>query len=130
MIRAGWLALACCAAPMATQVVPADSLAWHANAGGFRAADVWGDAAHGAHGTLAQLPAGLVEAAHVHSHVFRVIVLAGTMTYSIAGEVTPALTAGSYVAIPAGTVHFAHCLADAACEVYIEQDGPFDVITR
>jgi len=128
MIRAGCLALACCTAPMTGQVVPADSLAWHANTAGFRAADVWGDAAHGAHGTLAQLPAGLIEPAHVHSHVFRVVVLAGTMTYSIAGQVTPPLTAGSYVAIPAGTVHFAHCLA--ACEVYIEQDGPFDVITR
>jgi len=127
MIRAGLLLLAACAAPVANQIVVADALAWHAGPAGIRSADVWGDAGRGAHGTLARLPADLLEPPHHHSHAFRVLVLAGTMTYSIAGRVTPALTAGSYVVIAAGTPHFAHCLSGAACEVYIEQDGAFDV---
>jgi hypothetical protein len=73
------------------------------------------------------MPAGLAEPLHVHSREFRVVVIAGTLRYTIAGRDTVGLGAGSYVAIPAGIPHLAACVGPEPCEVYVEQDGALDV---
>jgi len=127
-MRAALLALAACGAPGAIRAVPANELAWRAvGTTGLFSVDVWGDAAGGAHGTLTRMPAGLAEPLHVHSREFRVVVVAGTLRYTIAGRATAALGPGSYVAIPAGIPHLAACIGPEPCEVYVEQDGALDV---
>ena len=94
---------------------------------GLRTVDLWGEAAKGAHGSLTKFPAGLAEPLHTHSHELRLVVLAGTMAFSIEGTETKDFGPGSFVSIPAGVKHFAICRPASACEVFLEQSGALDV---
>ena len=94
---------------------------------GLRSVDLWGQAAKGAHGSLTTFPAGFSEPLHGHSRDLRLIVVAGTMVFSIEGSETKDLGPGSFVTIPAGARHFAICGPASACEVFVEQSGAMDV---
>jgi len=95
----------------------------------LEAADLWGNAKSGPHGTLARVPAGSVEPLHRHSADLKVLVVAGSLSYAIEGEPdTPALTQGSYLLIPAGTSHASRCAAGADCLFLLVQDAPMDFL--
>lgn len=94
---------------------------------GLRSVDLWGQAAKGAHGSLTKFPAGLTEPLHTHSRDFRLVVVAGTMAFSIEGTQTKDLGPGSFVNIPAGVKHFAICRPTSPCEVFVEQTGALDI---
>ena len=94
---------------------------------GLRTVDLWGQAARGAHGSLTKFPAGLAEILHTHSRDLRVVVVAGTMAFSIDGAETKDLGPGSFVTVPAGVRHGAICRPPSACEVFLEQSGAMDV---
>ena len=94
---------------------------------GLRSVDLWGQALKGAHGSLTKFPAGFAEPLHTHSRDLRVVVVGGTMAFSIDGAETKNLGPGSFVTIPAGVRHFAICRPAGACEVFVEQSGAMDV---
>jgi quercetin dioxygenase-like cupin family protein len=114
-------------------VASSDDLAWIDVKGrdgapmGLRTVDLWGQAAKGAHGSLTRFPAGLAEPIHTHSRDLRVVVVAGTMAFSIEGTETKDLGPGSFVTIPAGLRHGAICRPPNSCEVFLEQAGAMDV---
>jgi quercetin dioxygenase-like cupin family protein len=126
-------ALAARGAPPGLMVVSSDDLAWTDVKGrdgapvGLRTVDLWGQATKGAHGSLTRFPAGLAEPLHTHSRDLRVVIVAGTMAFSIDGAETKDLKPGSFVAIPAGVRHAAICRPTSACEVFLEQAGAMDV---
>jgi quercetin dioxygenase-like cupin family protein len=125
------LAAASGSAPL-TSVVPATDLVWNqvkkpdGTPLGLSSVDLWGEAKKGAHASLVKFTPGLVEPLHRHSHDLRVVVISGTMRYTIDGVESNDLGSGSVVIIGAEVPHFAHCFA-TACEVFIEQDGAMDV---
>jgi len=115
-----------------TRIVSASDLEWVAlqrdgRSTGLESVDVWGNSKTSAHGTLTKLAAGLAEPPHTHSRTFRALIVAGTMRYVVLGKPSQPLGPGSYVVIAAHAVHFAQCLPESICEVYVEQDGPLDV---
>src|SRR5579871_3355610 len=129
----GGVAIAVEAAPAGVVAASSDDLAWTEVKGrdgapmGLRTVDLWGQAAKGAHGSLTKFPAGLAEPLHTHSRELRVVVVAGTMAFSIDGAETKDLRPGAFVSIPAGVRHAAICRPAAACEVFLEQAGAMDV---
>ena len=120
-------------APSRVVALSSDDLAWKdvKGPGGaptrLRTVDLWGHAAKGAHGSLTKFPAGLAEPLHTHSRDLRLVVVAGTMAFSIEGAETKDLGPGSFVTIPAGVEHFAICRPPSGCEVFLEQSGAMDV---
>jgi quercetin dioxygenase-like cupin family protein len=94
---------------------------------GLRSTDIWGNSKQRAHGTLTLFPPDLAEPLHRHSHTFNVLVMAGTLRFTIDGRDSPDLGAGSFVTIAPGVPHSAHCLPGPSCEVYVEQDAALDV---
>ncbi len=120
-------------APSGLVAVSPDELAWTEVKGrdgapmGLRTVDLWGQAAKGAHGSLTKFPAGLAEPLHTHSRELRVVVVAGTMAFSMEGAETKDLGPGSFVRVPAGVRHAAICRPPSACEVFLEQAGAMDV---
>ena len=127
------VAVAAHGAPSGVVALSSDDLAW-TNVKGASGAptqlltvDLWGKAAKGAHGSLTKFPAGLAEPLHTHSRELRLLVVAGTMAFSIEGTETKDLGPGSFVTIPARVKHFAICRPLSACEVFLEQSGAMDV---
>lgn len=127
------LALAVRAAPSGAVAVSSEDLVWRnvtapdGTPTGLRTVDLWGQATKGAHGSLTKFPAALAEHLHTHSLDLRVVVVAGTMAFSIDGRETKDLGPGSFVTIPAGVRHFAICRPASPCEVFLEQSGAMDV---
>jgi quercetin dioxygenase-like cupin family protein len=127
------VAIAARGAPPKLVALSPDDLAWADVKGpdgaltGLRTVDLWGQAAKGAHGSLTKFPAGLAERPHTHSRDLRVVVIAGTMAFSIDGGETKDLGPGSFVTVPAGVSHAAICRPAGACEVFLQQSGPMDV---
>jgi quercetin dioxygenase-like cupin family protein len=127
------LAIGVRAAPPGVMALSSDDFAWtnvkapDGTPTGLRTVDLWGQAAKGAHGSLTRFPAGLAEHLHTHSRDLRVVIVAGTMAFSVEGAETKDLGPGSFVTIPAGVRHFAICRPARPCEVFLEQSGAMDV---
>ena len=62
-----------------------------------------------------------------HSSETKVVVVRGTLVYSIDGADSKPLGAGSYIALEAMTLHAARCTGDEECEIFLEQPGPMDI---
>jgi len=120
-------AVAATAADKAT-VTAASELKWVDNPAvkGAKQAVLWGDPAKGPYGTLKSLPGGTKLGMHTHTHGQRAVMVSGTIEFNMEGEAKKALSAGSYISIPAGAAHDATCKAGADCVYYEEGMGAAD----
>jgi quercetin dioxygenase-like cupin family protein len=87
---------------------------------GARIAPLWGNPAKGAYGALKSIPGGSVLKLHTHSHDQKVIVISGTIVFTLEGQAPKDLGAGSYIFIPAVAKHSAECKAGADC-IWLEE---------
>ncbi len=56
------------------------------------------------------------------------LVVRGTLEVVLGDEAPKALPPGSYLYIPAGTVHGGRCVSDEGCMWYEVHDGPMDMV--
>jgi quercetin dioxygenase-like cupin family protein len=108
---------------------PAADLKW-ADVPNFpvKMAVLWGDPAKGAHGALHKFPAGFEAPMHHHTADHHVVVVAGTMTLTPAGEAAKSLPAGSYFMFAGKKSHATKCEAGAECVLFIDCAGAWDVL--
>lgn len=94
---------------------------------GVTKADLWGNAAKGAHGSLVKFAAGTNVPLHTHTNDIRAVVISGTYLYGSGGGPAQKLGPGSYLLIPGGVKHTSGCDAGADCLFFEEQSGKFDL---
>jgi mannose-6-phosphate isomerase-like protein (cupin superfamily) len=80
-----------------------------------------GDPRKGASVELARIAAGCLIPAHWHAANTRLIVISGYGVHQIKGDAPTTLRAGSFVYLPAGTIHWFRC--QSSCLTYNLQDG-------
>src|SRR5206468_6682606 len=119
------VALACAAPALAAQHHPqhakpavvwsAGEIKWSDSPAmpGAKIAPLWGNPSKGAYGALKSIPGGSVLKLHTHSHDQKVVVISGTISFTLDGGAAKDLGAGSYVFIPARVKHIAECKAGA-----------------
>ncbi len=94
---------------------------------GVMKADLWGNAAKGAHGSLVKFAAGTGNGLHTHTYDIKAVVISGTFLYGSGGAAPKKLGPGSYLLIPGGMKHTSGCDAGADCLFFEEQSGTFDI---
>ncbi len=94
---------------------------------GVTKADLWGNAAKGAHGSLVKFAAGTDNGLHTHTYDIKAVVVSGNFLYGSGEEPAKKLGPGSYLFIPAGMKHTSGCDAGADCLFFEEQPGKFDI---
>jgi len=106
-----------------------EQMKWTATPGvtGVMIATAWGDPDKGAHGAFHKLPAGFTSPLHTHSANTRLVVLSGTMAMSSADGKEMKFPPGSFYTQPNTFQHTTKCLAGAACVIYVEADGKWDM---
>ena len=127
------IGLAVCAAAIGAQmgkkavVWPAANITWTDNPAvkGAKMAVLWGDPKTGAYGALKKVPGGSSLGWHTHTQDQKVILIAGTMSFSVDSGTPKQLTQGSYASIP-GTKHSADCTGTSECVYFEEQPGATD----
>ena len=72
---------------------------------------------------LVRFPKDYVLASHSHTHDETIVVIKGKLAVEVEGK-SAVLKPGSYVAIPAETVHALK--SKGACEMLVSLNGPFD----
>src|SRR5712671_2337376 len=82
---------------------------------GVMKADLWGNAAKDAHGSLVKFAAGTDNGLHTHTYDIKAVVISGTFLYGSGGPAPQKLGPGSYLLIPGGTKHTSACEAGADC---------------
>ena len=92
---------------------------------GIMVSRIAADAQSGASLAYAKYPAGYVFPPHSHSFAEYTVSISGTTQFTMNGKTTT-LTSGSYVVIPAKTVHSVTCVAGAECVTLIRRAGPTD----
>ena len=109
-------------------VVPSADLQWKAmgNAG-VAAAPVSGDMAKGPCRFFLKYPAGLVTPSHHHSSDHHVTVISGSFTLTVGGK-DYRLGPGAYFMLGDKAVHVAKVDAKEDAIMFIQADGPWDVV--
>ena len=96
---------------------------------GIRIADLWGDHTKGAYGAFLKFPAGFMAPLHTHTHDIRAVILSGTYLQTPEGKPQVRLGPGSYMLQPGGNYrHVSGCDAASDCVLFIESEGPFDLL--
>ena len=111
-------------------VWPAGNIKWEEMKGGppgVKVANLWGDIAKGAYGTLVMFPPGEKHPLRSHTADVKVIVISGTFTYTPDGGSTQLLGPGSYLMVPGGLKHMSGTSDDGPCEIFQESSGKFDM---
>jgi anti-sigma factor ChrR (cupin superfamily) len=96
---------------------------------GIRIADLWGDHTKGAYGAFLKFPAGFLAPLHTHTYDIRAVILSGTYVQTPDGKAQERLGPGSYMLQPGGAYrHVSGCDAASDCVLFIESEGPFDLL--
>lgn len=86
-----------------------------------------GNPATGPSSMIARMDSGCVCSSHWHSANEETLVSKGTIQVQIDGKPTVELKAGSYMLLPAKTIHRFRCISKEDCWMYDTADAPFDV---
>jgi quercetin dioxygenase-like cupin family protein len=110
-------------------VWPAGDIKWSESPAiaGAKMSVLWGDPKTAGYGALKRIKGGTTLAEHTHSSDQHVIVIAGTIAFSLSGGAVKDIGPGSYVFMPAGVKHTAACKAGTDCTYFEEQSGPADI---
>jgi beta-alanine degradation protein BauB len=113
--------------------IPADQVTFGAtgiatDAGELLAGPVFGDLAHGKHGTFIRMPAGFVSPEHTHTEDYLAVVLRGTGANGLPGAVDLPLPSGSYWFQRGEEAHVTKCLSTEECLFFLYQPGAFDYL--
>jgi quercetin dioxygenase-like cupin family protein len=87
---------------------------------------LWGNPKK-AHGGLTKFKAGTKVPMHTHSQRVEMVIVSGTIVHGTPDGKTVNLGPGSYMMIPADSVHSTACADGADCEFYEAQPGEFDL---
>lgn len=111
-------------------VWPAGDIKWtdSPTVKGAAIAPLWGDPNKGAYGALKKVAGGTDLGWHTHSNQQRVVAISGTFEFTLEGQQSKELTAGSYVFVPGGVKHKSVCKDGAECSWFEEQPGKMDMI--
>jgi mannose-6-phosphate isomerase-like protein (cupin superfamily) len=111
-----------------TMVVSNADLVWKdMGIPGVQSAVVTGDMAKGPCRFFLKYPVGLVTPAHHHSPDHYGTIVSGTMLLTVDGKETK-LEAGSFFALTNKAVHVAKVVGDQPVVMFIQADGPWDVV--
>jgi quercetin dioxygenase-like cupin family protein len=94
---------------------------------GVKIAPIRGDVAKGPHAMMVNFPAGTVHPLHAHSADIEIVTVSGTFRYGPEGGPEKSYGPGSYILIPGGARHTSGCTAEAACVLFHEATGKFDI---
>ena len=124
------------AAKAPAKKAPAKGTAWSASElkwvdnpaiKGAQQAVLWGDPTKGAYGALKKVPGGTVLPMHSHTNLTRVVMVAGTISFTFEGRPAKDLGPQSYTSIPGGVPHTATCKAGADCVYFETSIGAYDM---
>jgi quercetin dioxygenase-like cupin family protein len=73
-----------------------------------------------------RVPAGSTIAPHTHTSAERMVLVAGELEVTYAGQAASRLTPGTYAYGPAGREHRAACVSDVPCVLFIAFESPLD----
>lgn len=111
-----------------TMVIAQDQLTWKdMGIPGVKSAAVTGDMAKGPSRFFLTYPVGLVTPAHHHTPDHYVTLVSGSLTLTVDGKDTK-LMPGSFFALTNKAVHVAKVEGDQPAVMFIEADGPWDVV--
>ena len=122
------------AAPMsafadgATVVTPSADLKWKDMGNGVSAAQVSGDMGTGASRFFLKYPVGLVTPNHHHDADHYGTLVSGSVTLDVGGK-RHKLGPGSYFALTGKAPHTATVEGDEPAVLFIEADGPWNVVS-
>ena len=94
---------------------------------GAQQAVLWGDPTKGAYGALKKVPAGTVIPMHTHTNATRVVMVAGTISFTFEGSPAKDMGPQSYSFIPAAVPHTATCKSGADCVYFETSTGLYDL---
>jgi quercetin dioxygenase-like cupin family protein len=117
------------AAKPAKEIVrPADKVKFEAMPGmdGVWKADLWGNPKK-AHAGLTKFKPGFKADMHTHSQRVEMVIVSGTIIHGTPDGKTVNLGPGSYLMVPANSVHSTACAEGAECVFYEAQPGEFDI---
>lgn len=111
-----------------TMVVAQDQLTWKdMGIPGVQSAVVSGDMAKGPSRFFLKYPVGLTTPAHHHTPDHYVALVSGSLTLTVDGKATK-LMPGSFFALTNQAVHVAKVEGDQPAIMFIQADGPWDVV--
>jgi len=111
-----------------TMVIAPDQLTWKdMGIPGVKSAVVTGDMAKGPSRFFLSYPVGFVTPAHHHTPDHYVTLVSGTLLFTVDGKETR-LGPGSFFALTNKAVHVAKVEGDQPAVMFIEADGPWDVV--
>ncbi len=87
---------------------------------------LWGDADNGAYGAWNKWPPGTDAGAFTQNADLKIVVMSGTLVYSLENGPPGEFSAGSYIFVPAGKVRSLKCKEGIDCIFFTEQPGAFD----
>ncbi len=105
-------------APVLTK---ADQLQFENVEPGVGMAVLWGDPGKGAYGCMMKFDAQASIPPHVHVSEMKVIVVSGTLKFSMGDQAPVSVSAGSYVFIPPNMPHTSVCDSKESCTFLMEQ---------
>ena len=88
---------------------------------------LWGNHDKGPYGAFTKFDPGLTNPLHTHANEVRIVVLRGAYIYKPQNGNERRVGAGSYLSIPAGTVHVSSGDAKEGALFYEESPGKFDL---
>ncbi len=88
---------------------------------------LWGNHDSAAYGAFTKFDPGLTNPPHTHTNEVRIVVLRGAYIYKPQNGNERRVGAGSYLSIPAGTVHVSSGDAKEGALFYEESPGKFDL---
>jgi quercetin dioxygenase-like cupin family protein len=94
---------------------------------GVKIADLWGNHAKGAYGSIIKFPAGFTAPLHTHTHDMRLVIVSGTFIHGPEGKPEVRLGPGSYLMQPGGYRHTTACDKASECVFFTESNGKFDL---
>jgi len=94
---------------------------------GAQQAVLWGDPTKGAYGALKKVPAGTVIPMHTHTNPTRVVMVAGTISFTFEGSPAKDMGPESYSFIPGAVPHTGTCKSGAECVYFESSTGAYDM---
>jgi quercetin dioxygenase-like cupin family protein len=94
---------------------------------GAQQAVLWGDPTKGAYAALKKVPAGTVIPMHTHTNATRVVMVAGTISFTFEGSPAKDMGPQSYSFIPGAAPHTATCKSGAECVYFETSTGAYDM---
>ena len=115
--------------PEGTVVLTPEHMAWIAGAAaGNEQTVLWGDRAHGQHGTLSHYAGGFEIKPHFHTNDMRGLIVAGTWVLGLVGGPHHELPQGSYFFLPGKTAHTDRCKGPSPCTIFLMQEDARDLV--